>query len=81
MIFNVDPQERDILFIIGQCARELGAPAYLVGGYVRDRLLACPCTDIDIVCVGSGIRLAENVASKLRPVPPWWCTSDSALPC
>lgn len=69
MIFNINPQERDILFLIGQCARELNSPAYLVGGYVRDRLLARPTKDMDVVCVGDGIRLAELVASKLRPIP------------
>ncbi len=48
---------------------ELDYPAYLVGGYVRDRLMARPTKDIDIVCVGNGIRLAENFAAKLRPIP------------
>ncbi len=47
----------------------MNVPAYVVGGYVRDRLLGRPSKDIDIVCVGSGIRLAENVAATLRPVP------------
>jgi putative nucleotidyltransferase with HDIG domain len=69
MIFNIEPQERDILFLIGECAKEVNAPAYLVGGYVRDRLLARPTKDLDVVCVGDGIRLAEQVASKLRPIP------------
>ncbi|MBK9016909.1 MAG: HD domain-containing protein [Saprospiraceae bacterium] len=44
-------------------------PAYVVGGYVRDRLLARPTKDIDIVCVGDGIRLANEVASLLSPRP------------
>lgn len=69
MIFNISPQERDILFLIGQCAKELNAPAYLVGGYVRDRLLARQTKDLDVVCVGDGIRLAEEVAARLRPIP------------
>lgn len=41
----------------------------MVGGYVRDRLLSRPSKDMDIVCVGSGIELASQVASHLRPVP------------
>ncbi|MCB9284307.1 MAG: HD domain-containing protein [Lewinellaceae bacterium] len=69
MIFNIEPQERDILFLIGQCAKEMNVPAYLVGGFVRDRLLALPSKDMDVVCVGNGIELAERVASKLRPIP------------
>ncbi len=55
--------------MISQTAGELGYPAYVVGGYVRDRLLARPSKDMDIVCVGSGIRLAQNVAARLRPIP------------
>ncbi|MBL7805632.1 MAG: HD domain-containing protein [Saprospiraceae bacterium] len=69
MIFNIDPEERKLLTLVGRCAREMKAPAYVVGGYVRDRLLGRPCKDIDIVCVGDGIRLAESVASQLYPRP------------
>ena len=50
-------------------SEELGYPTYVVGGYVRDRLLARESKDMDIVCVGSGIELAQNLASKLRPIP------------
>ncbi len=69
MLFSILPHERKIFDLVGACARELGAPAYVVGGYVRDRLLGRPTKDIDIVCVGSGIKLAEKVASRLYPVP------------
>ncbi|MDX1409925.1 MAG: HD domain-containing protein, partial [Saprospiraceae bacterium] len=48
---------------------DLGCPVYVVGGYVRDRLLGKQSKDIDIVTVGSGIALAEHFASLLRPVP------------
>lgn len=69
MVFNIQTDERKIFETISRTAAELGYPAYVVGGYVRDRLLAHPCKDIDIVCVGSGIRLAEHVAFQLRPIP------------
>lgn len=69
MVFNIKPYERKIFQLISETAEELGYPTYVVGGYVRDRLLARPSKDIDIVCVGNGIRLAENVASKMRPIP------------
>ena len=69
MVFNIKVYERRIFDLISEAARELGYPVYVVGGYVRDRLLARPSKDMDIVCVGSGIRLAEVVASKLRPIP------------
>lgn len=69
MVFIIQDHERQILQLISQKAKALGFPAYLVGGYVRDRLLARPSKDIDIVCVGSGIDLAEEIASCLRPIP------------
>ncbi len=69
MVFNIQPQEREIFTLIEQTATELGYPTYVVGGYVRDRLLARPSKDMDIVCVGNGIRLAQNVASRMRPIP------------
>ncbi|MCB0643588.1 MAG: CCA tRNA nucleotidyltransferase, partial [Phaeodactylibacter sp.] len=69
MVFNIEPEERAIFQLISETAEALDFPAYIVGGYVRDRLLGRPCKDIDIVCVGNGIRLAENVAAQLRPIP------------
>ncbi len=69
MVFNIQPHERDIFSLIEQSATELGYPTYVVGGYVRDRLLARQSKDMDIVCVGNGIRLAQNIASKMRPIP------------
>lgn len=55
--------------MIAKAAKNIGVPAYVVGGYVRDRLLARPTKDIDIVCVGDGINLANEVASLLSPRP------------
>lgn len=69
MVFNIQADERKIFQVISETAAELGYPAYVVGGYVRDRLLARLSKDMDIVCVGSGIQLAEHVAFKLRPIP------------
>lgn len=39
--------------------------AFVIGGYVRDILLQRPSKDIDIVVVGSGIELAEEVAKAI----------------
>ncbi len=50
--------------IIAQKAQEQGIKARIVGGFVRDQLLKRPSKDIDIVCEGDGIRLAEAVASE-----------------
>lgn len=69
MVFKIQDNERKILEIVSYAAAKMQVPAYVVGGYVRDRLLARTSKDIDIVCVGSGIELAERVAGELHPVP------------
>jgi len=69
MVFNIKPYERKIFELIQETAKELGYPAYIVGGYVRDRLISRPSKDIDVVCVGDGIKLAEGLAYKMRPIP------------
>lgn len=69
MIFNIQPHERKVFELIAACAEEIAVPAYVVGGYVRDRLLGRPSKDMDIVCVGDGILLAETVANRLYPRP------------
>lgn len=53
--------------LVGSVADEVGQPCLVVGGYVRDIFLERHSTDIDFVTVGSGIRIAENLAAKLGP--------------
>ncbi|MVN77063.1 HD domain-containing protein [Hymenobacter sp. HMF4947] len=50
---------------IAEAAHELGQPAYVIGGYVRDLALRRDSKDIDVVTVGDGIKLAEAVGRKL----------------
>lgn len=50
---------------ISNAADELGLECYVVGGYVRDIFLSRPSKDIDIVVVGSGIKMAEVFSKKL----------------
>jgi poly(A) polymerase len=69
MLFQIRDDERNIFELIKTAAKELEYPTYVVGGYVRDRLLARPSKDMDIVCVGSGINLAKRLAMKLSPRP------------
>lgn len=59
--------DNPIYRIVGATADKLGLPAYAVGGVVRDHFLHRPCTDIDIVCIGDGIQLAEATAHSINP--------------
>ena len=54
-----------IFELISQTADELGLECYVVGGYVRDLFLKRPSKDIDVVVVGSGIKIAEAFGKKL----------------
>lgn len=69
MLFHIQEDERNIFELLKVTAKELNFPTYVVGGYVRDRLLARPSKDMDIVCIGSGIDLAKQLAAKLYPRP------------
>lgn len=58
--------DKDIFGLISSAASEMGADAYVIGGYVRDRIMQRDTGgDIDIVVIGSGIELARKVAAKL----------------
>ena len=55
---------------ISESALALGVDAYVIGGYVRDYFLERGnAKDIDVVAIGSGIALAEHVASSLPNKP------------
>ncbi|MBS1488463.1 MAG: HD domain-containing protein [Bacteroidetes bacterium] len=54
---------------VASAAEQLQLDTYVVGGFVRDLLLKRPCKDIDVVCVGSGIELAEKTARQLGAGP------------
>ena len=56
-----------IFKIISEVADETKLETYVVGGFVRDALTGRQQkkTDIDFVCVGSGIELAKSIAHKL----------------
>lgn len=62
------PEEK-ICDMVAAAARSLQTPAYLIGGFVRDKILARPTKDADIVCLGDGIALAHAVANQLKPRP------------
>ena len=53
--------DQEIFHQISEAADRLGVECYVVGGYVRDIFLERPSNDIDVVVVGSGIAVAEEL--------------------
>lgn len=59
-----------IFSVLTKASEELQVDCYVIGGFVRDFLLnRGTAKDIDIVAVGSGIELAQKVASLLPNKP------------
>jgi poly(A) polymerase len=69
MDINVTERELFVFQKVAQAAATLRQPAYLIGGFVRDKLIGRPTKDADIVTVGDGIVLAHRVADLLHPRP------------
>ena len=56
---------KEIFHKISQAADALQLECYVVGGYVRDLFLERPSNDIDVVVVGSGIKVADELRRML----------------
>lgn len=69
MVFTFKDRELEILHLISEASAELGYETYIVGGYVRDKIIERSSKDIDVVSVGSGINLAKALSKKLSPSP------------
>ncbi|MBK8955910.1 MAG: HD domain-containing protein [Saprospiraceae bacterium] len=69
LLFDLNPSEKKILSIISSVAQRHGIEVYAIGGYIRDKIIGRASEDIDIVCIGDAIRLAELVADELKPRP------------
>ncbi len=63
--------DRELLIFekIAAAAQSLEVPCYLIGGFVRDKIIGRPTKDADIVCMGDGIELAHRVAASFQPKP------------
>jgi len=57
--------DQEIFHQIADVADHMGVECYVVGGYVRDIFLERPSNDIDVVVVGSGIQVAEELKKLL----------------
>jgi poly(A) polymerase len=62
-------KELFIIKKIAHAADELQLDCFLIGGFVRDKLLNRPTEDADVVCLGDGISLARKVAERFQPKP------------
>lgn len=62
-------RELGIFEKIAAAAQQLDVPCYLIGGFVRDKIIGRPTKDADIVCMGDGIELAHAVAAAFHPKP------------
>ena len=62
--------QHNIFSIISKSAKELQLDAYVIGGFVRDYILKRGThKDIDVVAIGSGIDLAQQVSKNLPNQP------------
>lgn len=59
------PLSNPIFKHITRIVDRLGVEAYAVGGYVRDYYLHRSSSDIDIVVVGSGVEVAQELGKEL----------------
>ncbi len=63
--FSEELDKNPVFSVVSKAAEKLQLETYVVGGFVRDLILGRPCKDLDFVCVGSGISLAEEVAKRI----------------
>ncbi len=62
-------QELKLFEHVSEAATKMDVRSYLVGGFVRDKILGRPTKDVDIVCTGDGIALAHAVAATFPHKP------------
>ncbi|RYD58768.1 MAG: HD domain-containing protein [Sphingobacteriales bacterium] len=69
MDISCSNEELELFERIATAAAGLGVECYLIGGFVRDKILGRSTKDADIVCTGDGIALAHAVAKSLSERP------------
>lgn len=70
MAIHLTDKEIALFKVVAKAAANLNTQAFAVGGFVRDKILDRPTKDIDIVCLGDGMQLANEVAKQFNPKPP-----------
>ncbi len=69
MYIKCTERELFVFSKIALAASELNMPCYIIGGFVRDKILGRKTKDADIVGVGDGIALAYKTAEQFTPQP------------
>jgi poly(A) polymerase len=54
---------------IAEAAARMQTEVFVIGGFVRDKIIGRPTNDADIVCIGNAIDLANEVAAYYNPMP------------
>ena len=70
MQLQLNSRETALLKAVAEAAAKIGVPAFAVGGFVRDKILERPTKDIDVVCIGDGMALAQAFSKLFHPNPP-----------
>lgn len=65
----LNDNELSVVKTIAEAASEMDVPCYLIGGFVRDKLIGRPTKDADFVCAGDALQLAKNAAYHFKPHP------------
>ena len=63
-------EELSILKKIADAGEQASIPVYVIGGFVRDKIMGRPTKDADIVCLGDGIRARKKNSAIFPPCSP-----------
>lgn len=66
----MNEHEKKIIESVSRLAREKSVPVYLVGGYLRDRVLRRVSHDLDFVVEGDAVSFARLASRRLALAPP-----------
>lgn len=63
--FREEINKSRVFLDVSKAAKKIGVQVYVVGGFVRDLILGLENDDIDFLCVGNGIKLAEEYSKMI----------------
>lgn len=69
MKIDLTIEEAEVIEKVSRAAAILGIETYLVGGFVRDKIMGRSTKDMDFVCVGDAIQWAKEVSKLFYPSP------------